>query len=81
MEADPFRVFRRCEFQFALYIARFEVPLEELCPELWLTFFFLVDYLLYIYIADQRVKHILEPLHVIGELQPLMQAISSILAF
>ena len=33
--------------------------------ELWLTFFFLVDYAVYLYAADQRIKHAMMPLHVI----------------
>ena len=33
--------------------------------ELWLTFFFLLDYAVYLYAADQRIKHAMKPLHVI----------------
>jgi hypothetical protein len=33
--------------------------------ELWMTFFFLFDYVLYLYAADQRVKHMCQFLQVI----------------
>jgi hypothetical protein len=33
--------------------------------ELWLTFFFLLDYIIYLYAAEQRIKHACMPLHVI----------------
>ena len=33
--------------------------------ELWLTFFFLLDYLLYLYAAEARLQHVCKPLHVI----------------
>ena len=33
--------------------------------ELWLTFFFLLDYILYLYAAEQRLKHVMTPLRII----------------
>ena len=33
--------------------------------ELWLTFFFLLDYILYLYEAEQRLKHVMTPLRII----------------
>jgi hypothetical protein len=33
--------------------------------ELWLTFFFLIDYIMYLYASDQRTKHVMAPLNVI----------------
>jgi len=42
---------------------RFIANLERI--ELYLTFFFLFDYLIYLYAADKRMKHAMQPLVVI----------------
>lgn len=33
--------------------------------EVWLTFFFLVDYVLYLYAAESKLKHVTKTMHVI----------------
>ena len=33
--------------------------------ELWLTFFFLIDYMMYLYASENRTKHVMAPLNVI----------------
>jgi hypothetical protein len=33
--------------------------------ELWLTFFFLVDYVIFLYAAERRTKHVMAPLNII----------------
>lgn len=33
--------------------------------ELWLTFFFLLDYLLYLYCAENKLKHVFQTMHII----------------
>ena len=33
--------------------------------ELWLTFFFLVDYVIFLYAAERRTEHVMAPLNII----------------
>ncbi len=33
--------------------------------ELWLTFFFLVDYIIFLYAAERRTEHVMAPLNII----------------